>query len=66
MMHKIIMGLGGATAALGVFFWVMAVVTTALGTLSAPIVQPIAAGGGLVLAGAAVYALGAILGKREA
>lgn len=59
-MHHIIMWLGGITAAIGAFFFLMVVITAKSGNAGA-LIGSIGIGGGLVVSGAMLYCFGAIV-----
>lgn len=59
-MHTIVMWLGGITAALGVFFFVMVAITSQ-GQSGGLVLWAIGIGGGMVLSGAVLYCFGAIV-----
>ncbi len=59
-MHHIVMWLGGITAAIGAFFFLMVLITAGKGNAGA-LIGSITIGGGLIVSGAMLYCFGTIV-----
>jgi hypothetical protein len=58
IVHKIVRWMGGITAVIGLFFFLMVVITSPSG---AGLISALTFGGGMILSGAILYRFGAIV-----